>query len=167
MNDKKELSIKSNIFMMAIAVVIALIIPSQIDGGKIADSLGARFVPYLGCGIVFVPNAFQLVYRLIRGAKWKNAGSAPAAGDKPSVKAVVADFWGGYGKLVLVLAMAFVAAFSVEKLGYILTYCLLCGGMLLTFREKRWYFYLISFILVVLVYIGFTKFLYVPLPTLL
>ena len=38
--------------------------------------------------------------------------------------------------------------------------------MLLTFKEKRWYFYVITYALVAMVYIGFTKFLYVPLPSL-
>ena len=64
------------------------------------------------------------------------------------------------------MAMAFTATFVVKYLGYVVTYCLLCAGMLLLFREKRWYYYLITFALVAAVYIGFTRFLYVPLPSL-
>lgn len=163
----KNYSVKSNIFMILVSIAIILIIPSQIDGREIADSLGARFVPYLGCYIVLIPNVIQLLLKLIYRGKKKSAGAeAGAAAEKKSFAETVASVWKDYSSLVIVLALAFLAAFVVEKTGYILTYCLLCIGVLLVFKEKRWYFYVISCVLVVLVYIGFTKFLYVPLPTL-
>ena len=72
-----------------------------------------------------------------------------------------------YGIMILTLIMAFAATYIIEYLGYVITYCLLCTGMLACFKEKRWYFYLITYVLVVLIYFGFTKFLYVPLPSIL
>lgn len=163
----KPTSIKTNILMIAIALVIVLIIPSQIDGRQLADSLGPRFVPYLGCVIVIFSNGLQLVLRLIENSKIrKRSDYAEEQKEKVPFKTAAAAFFKKYGIVIITLAMAFAATFIVNYLGYILTYCLLCTGMLLTFKEKRWYFYAITYALVAMVYIGFTKFLYVPLPSL-
>jgi Ca2+/H+ antiporter len=164
----KPTSIKTNILMIAIALIIALIIPSQVDGSQIADSLGARFIPYFGCGIVIVSNGVQLAIRLVKNSKIrKKEGYEEEKKEKTPFKESAAAFIKKYGIVIITLAMAFAATFIIEYLGYILTCCLLCTGMLLTFKEKRWYFYVITYALVALVYIGFSKFLYVPLPSLL
>lgn len=63
------------------------------------------------------------------------------------------------------MALAFLATFVINSVGYVVTYSLLTCAMLLLFRERRWYFYLISVVLVMLVFLFFTKFLYVPLPS--
>lgn len=168
MNDKvKKESITSNIFMIAVAVLIILIIPAQIDNSVQADRLGPRFVPYAACALVLLPNLLQLCMKVLRNKRAQDAGmlEAPSGEAKPPLgercKRLVKQYW----VLAAVMAMAFAATFIVEYLGYIVTYCALCAGMLLLFRERHWYYYLISFVLVAVVFIGFTRFLYVPLPS--
>lgn len=164
----KPAPIKSNLFCIAAALIIVFLIPSQISDKVTADILGPRFIPYLGCGIVIVPNVIQLIQKLIANSKiQKNEvdgqGNKEKAAFADSVKAVISK----YGIMILTLIMAFAATYIIEYLGYVITYCLLCTGMLACFKEKRWYFYLITYVLVVLIYFGFTKFLYVPLPSIL
>lgn len=168
MNDKvKKESITSNLFMIAVAVLMILIIPSQIDNSVQADRLGPRFVPYAASALVLLPNLLQMGMKLMRNKKARAAGTLeePSGETKPTFGEICRRLVKQYWTLVAVMVMAFAATFVVDYLGYVITYCLLCAGMLLIFREKRWYFYLITFALVAVVYIGFSKFLYVPLPS--
>ena len=154
--------------MIALAILMILIIPAQIDNSVQADRLGPRFVPYAACALVLLPNLLQMCMKMLRNQKARNAGAAETASGEArppfgeACRRLVRQYWA----LAAVIVMAFAATFVVEYLGYVITYCLLCAGMLLLFREKRWYYYLIVFTLVAAVYIGFTKFLYVPLPSL-
>lgn len=169
MNDKvKKESITPNIFMIAVSILIILIIPGQIDNSVQADRLGPRFVPYAACALVLLPNLLQMCTKALRNKRARDAGTPePSSGAaKPPFGGICQRLVRQYWVLAAVMAMAFTATFVVKYLGYVVTYCLLCAGMLLLFREKRWYHYLITFALVAAVYIGFTRFLYVPLPSL-
>ncbi len=164
---EKPESIKSNLFCIAAALLIVFLIPSQISDKVTADILGPRFIPYLGCGIVLVPNILQMVQKMIRNTKIsKNVADHGEKADRPGLAETVRALVSRYGIMILTLIMAFAATWLINLLGYVPTYCLLCTGMLASFKEKRWYFYLITYVLVFLIYLGFTKFLYVPLPSL-
>lgn len=166
MNEKKHNSINTNLFMIAVAILIFLVIPSQVDGSKLSDSLGARFVPYLGSGLVLIPNVIQLIYKLMSRKKEEVEKNVSSKTEKRSAKELAQSLWSRYDVMTVTLAAVFAASFAMEKIGYIICCCLLCTLMLAMFKEKRWYYYLITYVLVVIVFIGFTKFLYVPLPTL-
>ncbi len=166
MNDNvKKDSITSNIFMIAVAALIIFIIPAQIDNSVQADRLGPRFVPYAACALVLLPNLLQLCVKILRNRRAGSPGTPEAPSEEatpsPAPRRLTEQYW----RLAAVMAMAFAATVIVEYLGYVITYCLLCAGMLLLFRERRRHYYLIAFTLVAAVYIGFTKFLYVPLPS--
>ena len=170
MNDKvKKESITSNIFMIAVAILMILIIPAQIDNSVQADRLGPRFVPYAACALVLLPNLLQLCMKVLRNKRAQSAGTleTPSGEARPTPGELCRRLVKQYWVLAAVMVMAFAATFAVEYLGYVVTYCALCAGMLLLFRERRWYYYLIAFALVAVVYIGFTRFLYVPLPSIL
>lgn len=166
MDHNTKRPIGGNIFLIVIAGVILLVIPFQIDGRQVADSLGARAFPYIATALVLIPNLLQLMKKIIENRRVEQEGAAQTVktAQRPlavKVKEYIAKYW----ILVTVMALAFLATFVINSVGYVVTYSLLTCAMLLLFREKRWYFYLISVVLVMLVFLFFTKFLYVPLPS--
>ena len=166
MDHNTKRPIGGNIFLIVIAGVILLVIPFQIDGRQVADSLGARAFPYIATALVLIPNLLQLMKKIIENRRMKQEGAAQTVktAQRPlavKVKEYIAKYW----ILVTVMALAFLATFVINSVGYVVTYSLLTCAMLLLFRERRWYFYLISVVLVMLVFLFFTKFLYVPLPS--
>ncbi|SFP37429.1 Tripartite tricarboxylate transporter TctB family protein [Oscillibacter sp. PC13] len=164
-NNTKKQPITANILMICIAVVMLLLIPSLIDNSATTDLLGPRFVPQMACCLILLPNLLQLINKLVSNRKLSQEVQAPTQTAKTPLPEFFKNVFKKYWTLVVVMALAFAATFVVDYLGYIITYCLLCAVMLLLFREKRWYFYLISFALVIAVYFGFSRFLYVPLPS--
>lgn len=166
MDHKTKRPIGGNIFLIAVACIVMAIIPFQIDGRQVADSLGARAFPCIATALVLIPNLLQLVKKTAENRKAEPKRAAEEAQTAPvpfaeTVKKYVGQYW----VLVTVMALAFLATFVIDYIGYVVTYSLLTSVMLLLFREKRWYFYLISIALVTLVFLFFTKFLYVPLPS--
>lgn len=164
-NNTKKQPITANIFMIVIGVIMLLLIPSLIDNSTTTDLLGPRFVPQMSCCLIIFPNLLQMLNKLKANRQCSQEEGAAEMAEKIPLSERLKTTFNQYGILVVVMALAFAATFVIEYLGYIITYCLLCAAMLLLFREKRWYFYLIAFALVAVVYIGFTRFLYVPLPS--
>lgn len=164
-NNTKKQPITANILMICIGIIMLIMIPSLIDNSTTTDLLGPRFVPQMSCCLMIFPNLLQMLNKLKANRQCGQETKTSSIAEKVSISELLQSTFKKYGILVVVMALAFAATFVIEYLGYIITYCLLCAAMLLLFHEKRWYFYLISFVLVAVVYIGFTRFLYVPLPS--
>lgn len=166
MDNKIKRPIGGNIFLILVTCVILVLIPLQIDGRQVADSLGARAFPYIAAFLVLIPNLLQMIKKIVENRKIVQAASdeESVASSVPfldTLKNYVQKYWA----LTAVMALAFLATFIIDYIGYVITYGLLTCLMLLIFREKRWYFYVISVALVILIFLFFTRFLYVPLPS--
>ena len=163
---KKKESIQQNVFFICVACVIAILIPFQIDGRQVADALGARFFPALATALVLIPNVIQLVSKLIRNSKAKAAGQLETVEKASNVKLGdrVNDLVKKYWLVAAVAVLAMLTTFAIDYIGYIVTYSVMTCFFLVLFKEKRWYFYAISIVLVILVYLFFSMALNVPLP---
>lgn len=155
-------SVKGNLFFLAVGLFILILIPFQITSLKVADTAGPRFFPYCAITIIMLPNAIQLICRLLSNQRAKRAGIL-AKSEEGTVIAV-SGLLAKYKIVITVMLIALLSTFIVDFAGYCVTYSAMVSIFLAIFNEKRWYFYAISIALVLLVYLMFTKFLYVPLP---
>lgn len=149
---KKFLNINfvSGIIMFFFSLLLKYVTVTSVSVKGGGAGFHSRTVP----NILFVVIALSSTGLMIQGLLLGKGAEIPI--DKKSRKA--------FGAFIIYILMFVLYAFIMPRLGYIFSTILLGVGILINYRVKKWYYYILISGLITGIYWAFRWFLHVNLP---
>ena len=145
------------LFFIGLAIAMLAIIPFQTAGALSLQRLGAGFFPSLAAVLVGIMGIAMLISTFLTGASGDKKETEEKAEVKYNRKKEVLT---AFSVVLLLLVYIQILRFT----GFIIGSILLSTGILVIFKVKTWYYYLIMYGFIVSFFFLFTRVLFVQLP---
>lgn len=154
----------ANLFLSLLAVVLLLLLPSQVTAQQYGDFLGSRFIMricFIGLLLINVPCMAVNGIRLLRSKKQTDG---KAEREKQGTAEKFKDALRGEWCVIAIFCLLFAAALAMKRIGFILGGLAVVNLELLLLKRSNWLSHIIVSVLVVIVYLMFRYLLHVMLP---
>lgn len=154
MRIKTNSNIISGIIFMIVSTIFYILIPYQIKTREVTE-ITARTIPTIIIGFVFICSVALVIQGMFFDEKKEyHIGKSIFKNEKFRSEL----------RSLLFIGMLIIYAVIFEYVGFIISSLLLATGILVYYKVKKWWFYLISYLNIGIIYYVFTVLLKVNLP---